>query len=141
MTYCSILYLVINFETLNLLDEGPTPGWDDPAVLARPRPGPGLAGRHHSRRRRPVRFAHPRRQHARDPARRRMQERPRQCSPPRHCPRAIQTRRHSSVAPVPTPSRSHSTASLSLLRSVVSSFIMFIVVVGILVRVRGTKQR
>ena len=23
---------------LNLQDEGPTPGWDDPAVLARPRP-------------------------------------------------------------------------------------------------------
>ena len=104
-------------------------------------PGPGLAGRHHSRRRRPLRFAHPRRQRARDSARRRMQERPRQCSSPRHCPRAVQTRRHSTVAPVPTPSRSHGKAPLSLLQSVVSSFLIFILVIGILVRVRGTEQR
>ena len=30
--------LVVNFQILNLRDEGPTPGWDDPAVLARPGP-------------------------------------------------------------------------------------------------------
>ena len=123
-------------------DEGPTPGWDDSAVLARPRPRarPGRfavavtdgaarpqlrphrlpnyrACRHHWMSR--LRFAHPRPQRAGDryPARRRTQERPRQCSPPRHYPRAVQSRRHSSVAPVPTPSRSHGRAPLSRLRS------------------------
>ena len=75
------------------------------------------ACRHHSRR--PLRLAHPRPQRAsdRDPARRRTQERPRQCSPPRHCSRAFQSRRHSSVDPVPTPGRSHGRAPLSQLRS------------------------
>ena len=33
-----ITILVVNFQILNLRDEGPTPGWDDPAVLARPGP-------------------------------------------------------------------------------------------------------
>ena len=50
----------------------------------------------HSRRR-----TRPQRAQDRDPASRRAQERSRQCSPPRHCPRAVQTRRRSSVASVP----------------------------------------
>ena len=84
-------------------------------------PGPAWqvyrACRHHSRR--PLRLAHPRPQRVsdRNPARRRTQERPRQCSPPRHCSRAFQSRRHSSVDPVPTPGRSHGRAPLSQLRS------------------------
>ena len=80
----------------------------DPARLPNYR-----ACRHHSRR--PLRLAHPRPQRARDsdPALRRTQDCPRQCYPPSHCPRAVQSRRHSSVAPVPTPSRSHGMASLS----------------------------
>ena len=75
------------------------------------------ACRHHWMNR--LRFANPRPQRARDrdPARRGMQERPRQCSPPRHCPRVDQSRRHSSVAPVPTPNRSHGRVPLSRLRS------------------------
>ena len=30
--------LVVYFEILSIHDEGPNRGWDDPAVLARPRP-------------------------------------------------------------------------------------------------------
>ena len=127
---------------MNLHDEGPTPGWDDPAVLAgphsrfrpgrfavavtdsaarprlRPRPLAQLkACRHHSKK--PLRLADPRPQRARDrdPEFRRTRDRPRQCSPHRHCPRAVQSRRHSSVTPVPTASRSHGRAPLSRLRS------------------------
>ena len=64
-----------------------------------------------------LRFANPRPQRVRDrdPAHRKTQERPRQCSPLCHCPRTDQSRRHSSVAPVPTPSRSHRKAPLSQL--------------------------
>ena len=36
---CSLTILVIYFEGFNLYEEGPTPGWDDPALLVRrPRP-------------------------------------------------------------------------------------------------------
>ena len=49
--------------------------------------------------------------------RRRTQLHARQCSPLCHFPRADQSRRHSSVAPVPTQSRSHGRAPLSRLRS------------------------
>ena len=52
----------------------------------------------------------------RNPAGRRTQERPGQCSLPHHCARAVQSRRHSSVAAVPTPSRSHGRAPLSRLQ-------------------------
>ena len=56
------------------------------------------------------RLGHPRPQRARDrdPARWKTQERPRHCSPFRHCPRADQSRRHSSTTPVPTPTPSPS---------------------------------